>query len=84
MGFGSPHASNVAAIWLCRSMRSVMTSRFGLVSRSDTTPRWNFSFSAANTMVRLLPLPCVCQTSPAWCWCSTTRCTILFTARSCW
>ncbi|MNE89833.1 hypothetical protein D3C80_1872870 [compost metagenome] len=84
VGFGSPQATKVLLICECRSTRSVSTRMFGLVRRSDWMVRCVFSFSAANTMVSDLPLPCVCQISPCRCLPSMTRSTMRLTARNCW
>ena len=51
--------ANVAVICRSKSLRSVTITTFGL--QSDSSIRIYF---ASITMVRLLPLPCVCQTTP--------------------
>ena len=58
-GFGNPHAVNTPAI--CRSslVRSVTMTTVGCCCGS-----WRRSLSASQSIVRLFPDPCVCQTIP--------------------
>ena len=58
-GFGNPHAVNTPAIWRSSFVRSVTMTTVGCCC--DSSRR---SFSASQSIVRLFPDPCVCQTMP--------------------
>src|SRR5688572_20056039 len=55
----SPSATRFRSIWSSSSLRSIRTSTVGLSAPAALNSR-----SAALIIVNVLPLPCVCQTSP--------------------
>ncbi|OQB27133.1 MAG: hypothetical protein BWY13_00212 [Euryarchaeota archaeon ADurb.Bin190] len=79
VGLGKPHLSKVPWIWRSRSVRSVTMIIVGLASSFRL-----LSFTAVQSIVRLLPLPCQCQITPPCRSFLVTRSTVLLTARNCW
>ena len=58
-GFGKPHAVKTPAIWPSSLVRSVTMTIVGCCWEGSRR-----SLSASQSIVRLLPEPCVCQTMP--------------------